>query len=136
MDQKRNPIKNVDRTKKYHFVYMGMSTLLSLVLVLLLYLFTLYHFRQLTAVNSTLPFQTVLVLATGASLLLSFLIIGTNVLAAHRIAGMHIKMVDTFNEIAAGSSSLRLRFRKEDRLEEVEDSFNRMMDALQKNFPE
>jgi competence protein ComGC len=54
------------------------------------------------------------------------------VLAAHRIAGPHVAIKRTCNALRAGKASTRLHFRKYDKLEDVEECFNAMVDALQR----
>ena len=51
-------------------------------------------------------------------------------LSAHRVSGVHIKLKNTFEKVAAGDLETQLRFRKNDHLEDVEDSFNQMMESI------
>jgi methyl-accepting chemotaxis protein len=66
--------------------------------------------------------------------IVSFLIgtIAIFALACHRIAGTYIALKRTFGQIKEGDHSVRLKFREYDRLEDVADAFNEMMDSILK----
>ncbi len=55
------------------------------------------------------------------------------VLTAHRIAGPNIKMIKVCRAIAEGDTEMTLKFRADDRLEELEEAFNTMVAALRKD---
>lgn len=124
----KRSLKNLRLTKKYHFPYLGMPVFLSLVLLLLNYILTLAHFYLNADIRvhfTTLAVEvTILVALTGG------LLIFNGVLAAHRIAGVHLRLEKLFNEVREGNLDARLHFRKDDRLDDVEQSFNLMMDVL------
>ena len=127
--QKRS-LKNVSLTRKYHMPYMGTSIFLSLSLLGIVYGLSLYRFLELAKSGAEAPFMAMFVISTILTILMGILIVGANILAAHRIAGVHIKLKNTFDQITADDLSGRLYFRKEDKLEELQDSFNAMMDRI------
>jgi len=53
------------------------------------------------------------------------------ILVGHRKAGPYVALKRTFDAIQSGDTSRRLAFRSYDRLEDVSDSFNTMMDTLE-----
>ncbi len=128
--QQRRSIKNVVLTQRYHMPYMGTAIFLSLSLLSMLYGLFLYRYLEMAKSGSEAPIQFLVVVTTLVTTLLGLLIVGSAVLAAHRIAGVHIKIRQTCDKIAAGDFDTRIRFRKEDQLEDVAESFNRMLDVL------
>jgi HAMP domain-containing protein len=129
--RQRRSIKNVVLTKKYHMPYMGTSVFLSLSLLAMIYGLFLYRFMELTKVETDAPIVMLVVITTIITTILGLLIIGAAVLAAHRIAGVHIKIRQICEKIEKGDLDARIHFRKEDQLEEVQGAFNAMMDSLQ-----
>lgn len=132
--QQRRSLKNIALTKKYHMPYMGLSILLALMLLGALYGLLLMHFSDLIKNGVDFPLTSAVIITTGVTLVLGFGIIFTGVLAAHRIAGVHIKMRNVFNAIEQGDLDTVLRFRKDDKLEQVEEAFNCMMDVIRENI--
>lgn len=129
--QQRRSLKNVVLTRKYHAPYMGTSVFMSLSLLFTLYAMLMYRFVELSREGGDLPVQYLVVLSSVVALFIAAGIVAVNVLAAHRIAGVHIKLLKTFKTIQEGDFSARLRFRKEDKLEEVEEAFNSMMEVVE-----
>lgn len=101
---------------------------------MMLYGFVIYRFSEMARAGSDLPIQTLIMVATVVATLIGLLILGAAVLAAHRIAGVHIKLQNICNKIKEGDLDTRLYFRSTDKLEEVQDSFNSMMDRLQERI--
>lgn len=52
-------------------------------------------------------------------------------LACHRIAGTYVALKRTIRMVREGDTSVRLKFRGSDRLDDVAESFNDMMDAIE-----
>jgi len=129
--QQRRSVKNVVLTKKYHLPYTGTSIFMSLSLLFILYGIVMYRFLELFKEGADLPFLPLTGLTTVITGLIGAGIVAVNVLAAHRIAGVHIKLLATFGKVQEGDFTTRLRFRKEDKLEAVEEAFNSMMDAVE-----
>ncbi len=127
----RRSIKNVTLTKGYHLLYMGPQAFITLMILGLIYAVLLYRILSLAREGHDIPY---LALATGSTLIITLaalLSCGAAVFAAHRMAGVHIKLAQVFDLIAEGHFDTRLKFRKTDQLEDVEAAFNKMMDSLQ-----
>ncbi len=129
--QEKRSLRNVVMTTKHHSTYMGNWVMMSLGFIAMIYLLILYHLYSLSL--SDAPPQLVGVVA-GATILAGLLagLVGFyGVLSAHRIAGVHIKLKNVLDDVREGNLDARLRFRSYDRLDDVEDAFNSMMDVLQ-----
>ena len=130
----RRSLKNVVLTRKHHIPYMGLTIALSLGLRATFYGLLLFELFALGRSGSDAPLRQITVLVTVMVGLLGLGVIGTGVLAAHRVAGVHIKMKSVFKSIADGDLETVLRFRKEDKLPHVEESFNKMMTVIRKRI--
>ena len=108
---------------------MGGPIFFALLLLAFNHVLTLAHFYR--HAESVEQFQMLAIEVTIAVALSGILIIINGVLSAHRIAGVHLRLKKVFDQVREGSLDTRLRFRNEDRLDEVEHSFNIMMDSLQ-----
>lgn len=115
-------------------LYMGPSIFLSLCLLALLYASVLYHIYRLAHIGAEVPIQMMLIIATLVATLLGVLLVGSGVLAAHRISGVHIKIAHVLNRVKEGDLTTRVYFRNTDKLEEVQEAFNSMMDVVQKRI--
>ncbi|HIB68160.1 MAG TPA: methyl-accepting chemotaxis protein [Phycisphaerales bacterium] len=104
---------------------------MSLSLLFTLYGMLMYRFVELSREGADLPVEYLVVLSSVVALFIAAGIVAVNVLAAHRIAGVHIKLLKTFKSVQEGDFSARLRFRKDDKLEEVEAAFNSMMEVVE-----
>ena len=120
-------------TKKHHWAYLGKWVMLCLCLIGLLYSVCVYHVITLSWQGSDVNVPLFVTGATVMATIVGAVVALLGVLTAHRIAGVHIKLRNTFDAIAEGDTELRLRFRNYDKLEEVEKSFNAMMDVLTKD---
>lgn len=127
----KRSLKNVVLTRKYHWLYLGKVTAVSVGLVPIIYGYMLGHLFTIHDVDPTFPLQLSATILTLGALLTIAMIIYLGVVTAHRVAGPHIQLQQIFEQIKAGDLNARLHFRGGDRLEDVEDSFNSMMDALQ-----
>ncbi|MGE0491647.1 MAG: HAMP domain-containing protein [Vulcanimicrobiota bacterium] len=132
--QNKRSLKNVVLTKKYHWLYIGKMMTLSWALVVLLFGALMSRVYTLYQAGAELPMTGILIGGVALSLALMTAIGAMGVLTAHRVAGPHIKLRNTFNAIAEGDLDHQLRFRKEDQLEEVEEAFNRMMERLRERL--
>ena len=129
--RQRRSLRNVTLTKKYHMPYMGTSIFMSICLLSTLYGLFLYRFLEMYRVDPEYNIQAAVIIATLVTMVVGLLIIGSNVLAAHRIAGVHIKLRQMFEKVEKGDYSTRVRFRSDDKLDEVENAFNNMMSRIQ-----
>ena len=69
-------------------------------------------------------------------MLLSTAILVMAVVTAHRIGGPYIAVKRTCKAIERGDMSQRLKFRDYDRLDDVQEAFNEMMDAVEARVTE
>ena len=129
MEEKRS-IKNIKLTKKYHWTYMIYWVLLnSLLLVVTEAVFLLSIQQDVIPQPDFLPVSLSLFsIIVFLAMLVCVQFIGR--IWAHRLAGVHIRTERTLKE-AAQDFSVRLRYRKTDRLEEVAEAFNEMMESLE-----
>lgn len=129
MEEKRS-LKNIKLTKKYHWTYMIYWVLLnSLLLVVTEAVFLLSIQQEVIPQPDFLPIGLGLFsIIVFLGMLICIQLIGR--IWAHRLAGVHIRTERTLKE-AAQDFSIRLRYRKTDRLEEVAEAFNDMMESLE-----
>lgn len=136
MARSRRKLSNVRLTAKYHTRYLGGWVLISAanlaLLVALVYtMATQLHGGLVGALDSADVFESQLASALVVlALFATAAILSLAVLTSHRIAGPYLGLIRTCRQIAAGDFSHRLHFRKADRLEDVEEAFNEMLDAL------
>lgn len=134
-------LKNLCLTEKYRFQYLGHWVLVCfLFLVLLnLCLYALYEQVWLDHAPAGLDFPVermhhnmqVAGLLVAVSAFFGMAILLLSIFTAHRIGGPFIALKRTMAQIEKGDWTARLRFRRYDKLEDVEQAFNSMMDALQ-----
>lgn len=129
--QEKRSIKNVVMTNKHHMAYMGPWVAISFGLITLIYVLILYHLYTVSNSELAPPVMGFVVGATIVVGILAALVSFYGILTAHRIAGVHIKICAVLNRVKEGDLDTRVRFRSYDKLEEVEDAFNGMMEALQ-----
>ena len=141
----RRKIINIQLTRQYRMRYFGWWLLLC-VLIISLYEFTAYlrfeeYWSELLKYNPEYQFAHAqnrihFLLNLASQMLMFFIGIGVlAVISTHRTAGPLLALRRTFREIRDGKIETRLKFRKYDRLTEVEDDFNEMMDALRRRLP-
>ena len=137
----KRSLKHIRETIHLHWHYMGLGFLLSLcfvvgVSVTLAVIFQLQSdliwtleediaeemIRNQTFLLRLYIAQVVLFLIALAALM---------VLTSHRIAGPYLALKRTFLAIRNGRKETRLKFRAYDRLDDVADAFNEMMDTLE-----
>lgn len=132
----KRSLKNVRQTKKYHWPYLGKMTLSSLSIVPPLYFLTLSVIYWMGEHDPATPTELLVPLATVIALLVAGLMVAQGILTAHRVAGPHINFQNTCAAIADGDFDKRIKFRSEDKLEDVEGEFNRMLDTLRGRISE
>jgi HAMP domain-containing protein len=133
-NNRRNPW-NFSYTARHHVRYLGpwvvtcgaLTTLLSVVFALDLrdHIFRAPGAPDLHAYYSGLGWLTVLTLAA----IVAFVVMGKA--CAHRLAGPQIAIKNVCEQVLAGNMKARLKFRDYDRLEDVEQTFNDMLNKLQ-----
>ena len=122
--------------------YCGLWLLITCMLVAMLdvAMYTMYqHLWSSNMVYGTdritgLAHQNAFVLAAigGATLFFVVCAIYLTAFTAHRIGGPYIALKRTMAEIQAGNPDARLKFREYDKLDDVEQAFNEMMDTVQR----
>jgi len=139
----RRKLSSLAQTKKYHLTYFGPFLFVVICFILLanvaLYLYFEEHCRR-----NHVPDRAPETYAAVRKIFIGFLVIevvtttaGLGFLAAvtaHRIAGAFIKLENAFNEVKQGNLEHRLTFRSYDRLEELEEAFNSMMEELERRM--
>ena len=128
--QQRRSIKNVVMTKAHHMLYMGPQIFITLLILGLIYATLIHRIFAMAQEGQDIPYTTLAVISTVCVTAAAILSVGSAILAAHRMAGVHIKLAQVFDRIADGEFDTRLKFRASDKLEDVEESFNKMMDSL------
>lgn len=130
----KRTLKNVTLTRKYHWPYFGRVISVTLVLVFIVFGYHLIYLHTFAALDPDFPLQSLQMISTLMVVILSGLVISLGVMTAHRVAGPHIQLQTICDRIAAGDLNSRLEFRSGDRLEDVQESFNTMMDVLQQRL--
>lgn len=129
--REKRSLRNIVLTAKHHNAYLGNWVLISLSLLGFVYLLILYHLHSLSQSELAPHLLGVVVGATILAGVLAGLVGVYGVLTAHRIAGVHIKIKNVLDQVKEGRLDTRVRFRAYDKLDEVEQAFNSMMDVLQ-----
>jgi methyl-accepting chemotaxis protein len=124
------------KTRKFHALYIGNVLSISLGLLALLYLMLLHKLMEVTVDQDPELVKNLILSMTIGTVAVGALITFVALLSAHRVSGVHIKLKNTFERVAAGDMETQLRFRKNDHLEDVEDSFNQMMESLRSRLGE
>jgi len=135
----KRSLKNVRLTRRFHFRFFGLWIVLTscLVVALNLLLYQLLKTAWQTP-NAGSPSygefsfiqQGWIILMMIVTIIFVTAIAALAMVTAHRIAGPFIKLNRTFQEIRDGDRTVRLKFRSEDRLDDLADLFNEMMQAL------
>lgn len=132
----RRSLRNVVLTQRHHLPLMGLSMAISLSLLLVLYALFLYEIYELGRGGADVPVIELLIFCTAMVCLLGLGVVGAGMLAAHRVAGVYIKLKSVFEQVGQGDLDAQLRFRVEDRLGSVEESFQKMMKVVRQNIPD
>ena len=126
----KRSIKNIIKTKKYHALYIGNVLSITLGLLALLYVMLLHKVMEATVDQDPELVKSLILSITIGTVAVGALITLVALLSAHRVSGVHIKLKNTFERVAAGDLRTELKFRKNDHLEDVEESFNEMMASI------
>ena len=129
MSEKRS-VKNIIKTRKFHALYIGNVLSISLGLLALLYVMLLHKLMEVTVDQDPELVKNLIMSMTIGTVAVGALITFVALLSAHRVSGVHIELQNTFKRVAEGDLETQLRFRKNDHLEDVEDSFNQMMESI------
>lgn len=132
----KRSIKNIIKTKKYHALYIGNVLSITLGLLALLYVMLLHKVMEATVDQDPELVKSLILSITIGTVAVGALITLVALLSAHRVSGVHIKLKNTFERVAAGDLQTELKFRKNDHLEDVEDSFNEMMASIREKLGE
>lgn len=146
MKSSNRQLSNVKLTGKFHFRYLGLWVLITIVLVvvanLLLFLLAEQHWQELYTLDTgfheeyeTQRQMMAMALGVGA-LLFSAAFVALAKITAHRIAGPYIKLQHVFESVRDGNMDQKLSFRQYDHLEELAASFNEMMVAIRARVKE
>jgi methyl-accepting chemotaxis protein len=129
----RRSWKNMQLTSKYHFSYMAVWLLVSIGLLMATYASTVFYLylRHYVVPSSSLNLNLVFGVLSVVVLALGAFTIWRGFQTAHRLAGVHIKLIQTFDRVAGGEGGVELRFRSSDKLEHLETAFQAMMESLQ-----
>jgi methyl-accepting chemotaxis protein len=130
MGSEKRKLKNVTLTGKYHWSYVGGWLLLNLILTLVVEGFALASLYTIRDIYTSMPLSSYAMGSVAIAMLLLISISGVALLWAHRTAGVHIKTESVFRRVADGDRSARLRYRAGDKLEDVEEAFDRMMTSV------
>lgn len=135
-EKSRRKLANVQLTKKFHMRYFGLWVLMCAWLVgiinILLFIIVQQNAAAVNEAGMSGAFM-VAVLLTSALFILGVFAMAK--FSAHRIAGPFVRLQRTFDEVRDGKFDTRLKFRESDKLEEMENSFNGMLDALRQQAP-
>ena len=136
----RRNLSNVRLTAKYHYRHMALWIVLTLCFLLAL---NVYFYEwlamQLRAASHSpsdpegyyLLMRPILLVGLAVEFVLfAFGIVALAQVTSHRIAGPYLRIQKVCQEIRDGNIECRLKFRNYDHIEEVEDAFNQMMEAL------
>jgi methyl-accepting chemotaxis protein len=122
----RRKLTNFHQTRIHHRPYMGVWVLTTLSLIAMLHVALLYC----VSFSGWLPDLYLTGFLVTTLLMSSAATIVAGKVTAHRLAGVHIKLVHTFAEVKDGNLDASLRFRSQDRLTDLEIAFERMLETL------
>lgn len=127
----RRTLKNLKLTKKYHWSYIGSWVLTNVFLVLMTDVFLLTF--VVVSPADALPVSPSIMIwigALGAGFVIGALVL-LGAISAHRMAGAHIRLAQTFSAVGDGDFGATLVFRAADKLDDVERAFAEMMKSLE-----
>ena len=145
-ESQQRKISNLKLTEKYRFQYLGHWVLICLTFLALLDVAVFLLYQQMwqgaipqgAAIADEQTWRYVKVWSTISvmSLLFAAAIILLAIYTAHRIGGPLIALRGAMADVRDGDLSRRLKFRKYDKMNDVESGFNEMVDALQSRHRE
>ena len=136
----KRSLRNVKLTGKYHYSHFGLWLLVLGVFIITLnldvYWYAQARWASAFAVDESLQdyHRIRSMQLIGIMIIKTTLFVMASVLLAkftsHRVYGPYINIVNTCNAIREGDVDRKLKFRKYDKLEQVEAAFNSMMDKI------
>lgn len=136
----KRSLKSLKLTRQFHYRYLGFWVLICLCMLaalnLILFLYIDEHWGSPFSFDTGffeeyLILRHVILAAMWLEIaLFTVAIVGLAKVTVHRIAGPLVRLRATFDAVAEGKLDQKLKFRDYDHLEEVEASFNRMMETL------
>lgn len=134
-------LSNVHLTRQFHWRYMGLWVLLTMFLGLafnvICYMLIEGDPTRIYTVNQSelehyLTLRQAFLIGTVVEMVILFGgVIALAVFTAHRLAGPYIRLCAAFEAIGSGDYTYRLKFRRYDHLQNVEEAFNRMVERVQ-----
>lgn len=134
-DRERRSWRNMELTSKYHYKYMSVWVLVTVGLLIATYFTGLLFLYVQHYSGSGLPLEPLTWAGTVVAVFCCALAIWRGFLTAHRLAGVHVKLAQTFQRVADGDKNVELRFRSYDRLENVEEAFKALMASQEATAP-
>ena len=140
----RRRLSNVHLTRRYRLAYMGLWVAVTMLLVVamnaVLYLYieerwgavgTLSnaYYQQYVAIRTWFVFALAIETAV-----FGFGIFGLAATTTHRVAGPYFRLKAVFKEVENGNYQQGLSFRKYDKLEDVAEAFNAMMETVRRDL--
>ena len=135
-NRSQRKLSNIKLTQQYHYHHMGLWVIITVSLVILInyLLFALILQRWgyssgMGTVPGSFAMQVGAVLAVEATLLSTAIVLMAKT-TSHRISGAFLAIQKTCDSISAGNLDTRQRFREYDKLKDLENSINNMLDKL------
>jgi methyl-accepting chemotaxis protein len=126
-DRERRSWRSMELTSRYHYKYMAIWIVISIVFLVATYANGLLYLYVLNYSGYDIPLIPITWLFTIVTGALCAFLIWRGFLSSHRLAGVHVKLAQTFQRVAQGEKNVELRFRAQDRLEAVEEAFQALM---------
>jgi HAMP domain len=126
-ERDRRSLQNMVLTSRYHYKYMAIWVLVSVLLLAAAYatgvlcLYVLNYSGGDFRLTPLVWVATILAGCAGAYL------VWRGFRTSHRLAGVHVKLARTFQQVAQGRKDVDLRFRSYDKLEAIEEAFQALM---------
>lgn len=128
--RERRTWRNMQQTSRYHWRYMAVWICVSVGLLISLYGGILVYAHARYFFGRGLDLNLVIVVATLLTVVASGLAIFNGFKTAHRLAGVHIKLIQTFDRVGHGQTDVELKFRAYDKMEGVEDAWKAFTASL------
>lgn len=126
----RRSLKNLEKTSKHHVQYMSIWLALTCGNLLICYLAAILYFFLAMVHGSEVNVNFVIMSLTVALCIAVIGVVWSALMTAHRLAGVHIKLAQTFHRVADGERDVELKFRSYDKLESVEAAFAEFVKAV------
>jgi methyl-accepting chemotaxis protein len=140
----RRSIRNIRLTARFHSRYLSVWLVSAIVPIVALNVAIYFLFRALWQTSYAGEDASLHVVTPSAivgiivveTVLLCLNLIGLAAITVHRISGPYINLKRSFGRVRGGDIGYRMKFRKDDRLDDIADEFNGMMDELRKRIGE